>query len=284
MSGEKLSEFKDKIEALKSWRDPDDEMLPSKEILKGLLTISTEAATCHSAYSHYTTVKAFKKIFDGKDGPSLRLSRLASVTLNDRNESDKYIRPELAKQTFVSCFNHDGSECANLWWLYAKGSPDALRITFPARPFEAWCAELRKQGAFVADVLYAAVKGEKDDYAFSRRNTLSWEDQRIGVKDFHALLGNPELAGRVKDYEWRAERETRIIIRKGTGDRFVYLPLPDWLIGEMRITTSPWVTDVDYERIKRIVCDCLKERWKCTKNTFRPSVLERSMDALKRSR
>ena len=282
MSGEKLSEFKDKIEALKSWRDPDDEMLPSKEILKGLLRISTEAATCHSAYSHYTTVKAFKKIFGGKNDPSLRLSRLASVTLNDRNESDKYIRPELARQTFVGCFNHDGSECANLWWLYAKGSPDALRITFPARPFEAWCAELRKQDAIVADVLYAAVKGEKDDYAFNRRNTLSWEDQRIGVKDFHVLLGNPELAGRVKDYEWRAERETRIIVRKSTGDRFVYLPLPDWLIGEMRITTSPWVTDSDYERIKDCVSACLGSRWMCTQKSFRPSVLERSMDALQK--
>ena len=275
-----LSQFKEKIDRLKSWRDGDDEMLPSDELMKGLLKVSIDAATCHSAYNHYTSVEAFKKIFGKKSGSSIRLSRLSSVMMNDHNECGKYTPYKVAKQTYICCFNHDGAECANLWWLYAKGKSDTLRITFPAKEFSKWCDDLRKQGHVVADVLYAAVRGEKDDYEFERQNTVGWEDQCIRVKELPKQLGETELAGRMKDYEWRSERETRIIVSKKSCDRFAYIEIPDVLIKKMRITTSPWVNDDDYERIKKQVSECLEGRWKCTQKNFRPSVLERTMDAL----
>lgn len=289
-----LGDFKSLIDKLNTYRDRDDEMLPSKDILKGVLAISHDAATCHRAYNHYTTLDKFEKIFGAEGGPSFLLGRLTSVRLNDHNECDKYAKYQSAAQTYVLCLNHDGAECANLWWLYAQGDPLALRITFPAKEFCRWCEDLRKnksKGVDVADVVYAAVRGTRDDYQFDRQNTLSWEDQRVCVENLRKLINRDGLVGRVKDYEWRYERETRIIVWKNkkntkgvVGDRFFKLKIPDDLVAKMRITTSPWVSDWDYKEIQRRVVTCLEGRWKLTARNFRPSVLERAMDALSKSK
>lgn len=276
-----LIEFKEKIERLKDWHLADGELPPSEELLKGVLCVSRQAATAHRAYHHYTSIDSFEKIFGGR-APRLRLTRLLSARLNDQNECDKYAPREMARQTFIACFNHDGAECANLWYLYAHGNPWSLRISFPQEQFKDWCTKIRTENQDIVDVIYAAVKGSKDDYPFDRQNTLAWEDKRISVADLATFIRAPQLAGRLKDYEWRNEHETRIIISKASAVRFQYVELPPDLVASMRITTSPWVTGDEYEIIRNRVSKCLKEKWKLSQKNFRPSVLERSMDVLRK--
>ena len=278
-----VSEGRERLENLQKWLKSERILPPSIEGLKGCLQVAEGAAILHSAYHHYTTCEAFCKIFKSKTEHWMRLSRLASARLNDGNECDKYSKPKNAQGTFVCCFNHEGAENANLWYLYANGNPRAMRITFPAKEFAEWVASLREQGVLVTDVVYAAVRGGKDDYPQDRQNTLCWEDVKVHVENLSGMLEDEKLTGRLKDYEWRSERETRFLIM-GKGDaRFERVEVPVWLIRKLRITMSPWASDEDYEETKECAAKALGfSGWKPTKNTFRSSVLTHAMEALRK--
>lgn len=276
---EGLRVLKEKAELLRDWR-VDDELPPSDELIDGIMAIAENAATQHMAYHHYTSLEGFKHIAKSRQ---LRLTRLSSISLNDRNERDKYASSSsVANRTFVACFNHEGAECANLWWLYSKGEPKSLRLTIPHEAFQRWAEELRARETRteVRDVVYAAVKGWRDEYQYERQDVLSWDDQRVHIPKLSEYVGHERFCGCLKDYEWRAEHETRIIVR-GTGvTRFEYIDIPDYVLDSLKITTSPWVSDGDYEEIRKTAQERLAGKWKMTRQNFRPSVLERTMDAL----
>lgn len=276
---EGLKALKEKAERLRDWRI-DDELPPSDELIDGIMAIAERAATQHMAYHHYTSFEGFKHIAKSRQ---LRLTRLSSTSLNDRNERDKYAKSSsVANRTFITCFNHEGAECANLWWLYSKGEPKSLRLTIPHEAFQRWAEELRAREpkTEVRDVVYAAVKGWRDEYQYERQDVLSWDDQRVHIPNLSEYLGNERFCGCLKDYEWRAEHETRIIVRGKGVSRFEYIDIPDYVWDSLKITTSPWVTDDDYEEIMKTAQELLAGKWKMTRQNFRPSVLERTMDAL----
>ena len=277
-----ISEGRERLKNLQRWLADEQIQPESKEGLKGCLWIAENAASLHAAYHHYTTCEAFCKIFRSETERSIRLSRLASARLNDGNECDKYSMPKTAQHTFVCCFNHEGAESANLWYLYAKGSPRAMRITFPAKEFAEWVTDLRKQGVLVTDVVYAAVRGGRDDYPQDRQNTLCREDVKVHVENLSDLLEDESLVGRLKDYEWRSERETRFLVRDERDERFKYLEIPTSLIKKLRITMSPWASDEDYDETKECVAKTLGFwGWKPTTTTFRSSVLTHAMESLR---
>lgn len=278
-----VSEGRERLENLQQWLDSERVLPPSIEGLKGCLRVAEDAATLHAAYHHYTTCEAFYKIFKSGTEHRMRLSRLASARLNDGNECDKYSMPKTAQHTFVCCFNHEGAESANLWYLYAKGNPRAMRITFPAKEFAEWVTDLRKQGVLVTDVVYAAVRGGRDDYPQDRQNTLCWEAVKVHVENLSDLLEDESLVGRLKDYEWRSERETRFLVRDERDERFKYLEIPTSLIKKLRITMSPWASDEDYDEARKCAATALGfSGWKPTSTTFRPSVLTNAMESLRR--
>ena len=277
-----LKVLKERAERLCDWRIG-EEFPPSKELISGIMAIAENAATQHMAYHHYTSLEGFKKIAASR---RFRLTRLTSISLNDRNECGKYAYSKAsASRTFITCFNHEGAECANLWWLYSKGQPKSLRLTIPHEAFQRWAEELRtrKTETEVRDVVYAAVKGWRDEYQYERQDVLSWDDQRVHVPGLSRCLADDQFCGCMKDYEWRAEHETRIIVRKKkSGRRFEFVDIPDYVLSSLKITTSPWVSDDDYEEIKNVAQDCLAGKWNMTRQNFRSSVLERTMDALRR--
>lgn len=277
-----VSEGRERLENLQKWLDNERILPPSIEGLKGCLQVAEEAATLHAAYHHYTTCEAFCKIFKSETVHRIRLSRLASTKLNDGNECDKYTLPKFAQHTFVCSFNHEGAESANLWYLYARANPRAMRITFPAKEFADWVTDLRKQDVLVTDVVYAAVRGGRDDYPQDRQNTLCWEDIKIHVENLSELLRDESLVGRLKDYEWRSERETRFLVHDEKDERFKFVEIPTSLIKKLRITMSPWARDEDYEEAKECAAKMLGfSGWKPTAATFRSSVLTNAMESLR---
>ena len=269
------------FEKLRDWRI-DGEYPPSDELFRCIMKLSEEAALLHSTYHHYTRLAAIPCIFKNS-GAFLRLTRLSSARLNDHNECDKFAGKDEATNTYVGCFNHDGSESANLWWLYARGSCRSVRITFPAEQFTAWMDVVRKKVALCTDVVYAAVRRKKECYSQERQNVLCWSDCRIKVKDLPNFLRKKYVAGRMKDYEWRSENETRIIVKESGGDQYQYIPIPDVIIPKLRITLSPWASDDDYEAIKGKVTSCLAPfGWRPTAKNVRKSVLTGAMDVLRK--
>ena len=276
--------FKERLSRLKEWQgdDPCDEVSISS--LNAILKIAKDAAICHTAYHHYTTVAAIKKIFALSSQPSLRLTRISSAKLNDHNECDKYASEKSTSDcTFIVCFNHESAESANLWWLYARGDSESVRITIPQKDFVKWCGKFNNSEMLVSDVVYAAVKGMDDRYPQKRQNVLAWEDQRIRILDLASKIRSGCFTGRFKDYEWRSEAETRFIKTGSENSRYEFVEIPAEVIPNLRITTSPWASEKVHEKIRRIAERRLGQfGWKATRDSFRPSVLAGAMNYLKR--
>lgn len=274
--------FKDRLARLQKWQDVIGDMSASASAFEAVIQIAEKGALLHGAYHHYTTVKSLGKIFKVEKSHSLRLTPLSAARLNDRNECDKYANAEDARRTFIACFNHENSESANLWWLYAQGDPESVRITFPRKEFVKWNERLLEEGAYVTDIVYAAVNGANDLYPQRRQNVLAWEDQRIRIDNLGPMLHRVK-AGRLKDYEWRSEAETRIVKTGSGASKYEFVEIPAKLISSLRITTSPWADEEIRQRIREIAerhLGCFG--WKATRTTFRPSVLTGAMDYLRR--
>ncbi len=273
--------FKDRLDRLEKWQDEVGDRSASSSAFKAVIQMAEKGALFHGAYHHYTTCKALEKIFKDETTHSLRLTPISAARLNDRNECDKYADAEEARRTFIVCFNHENSESANLWWLYAHGDPESVRITFPRNNFVKWCELLLEEGAYVADVVYAAVNGANDLYPQKRKNVLAWEDQRIRIDNLGSMLREVK-SGRLKDYEWRSEAETRIV-KTGGASKYEFVEIPAEIISSLRITTSPWANEKIRQRIREIVERRLgRFGWRATSTSFRPSVLTGTMDYLRK--
>lgn len=274
-----------RFELLKEWLEKEAPEAVSKSAFKAIMRLAEESACLHRAYHCYTSFDAVKGIFGGINGAMWRSTNLVSSKLNDWNESGKYGKKTEALKTCIVCFNHDTAEDANLWWLYAKGNPKSLRVTLPQPAFKKWCDYLKKDKVVAADVVYAAVRNDGDRYPQARQNVLRWEDATIVVQNLEKLIRDRNYTGRLKDYEWRSERETRLIakIDAKSDDRFVKFDIPDDVIRELRFTTSPWATDADYIEMRDEVAALLERYgWKKTRENFRSSVLEGKMNVVLR--
>ena len=278
-----MRQLRERFEILKNWR-VNEELPPSEELFRCVMKLSEEASHLHRAYHHYSSIDAVLHIF-GKGNPSWRLTRLTSLKLNDHNECDKFAGKDEAQKTYIASFCHDGSENANLWWLYAKGNPKAIRLTFSASAIAKWMDSMRVKNALLADVVYAAVSGRNDPDSFERRNVLGWSDVRISVDGLSKFLQKKGVAGRLKDYEWRDESETRIILRSDKGLKYEHIPVPMSIIPELRITLSPWAKDRDVKCVREKLEGFLGPYgWRPTRTNFRNSVLTGAMDALRNER
>jgi len=113
---------------------------------------------------------------------------------------------------------------------------------------------------------------------------MSWEDQRVGVEGLWKMAYRKDRLGIFKDYEWKDERETRIIVQMKRFDNrinYVCLPFDRETISQLRITTSPWATDADVEKMRKAAIKLLSPfGWKPTKQNFRISVLSGALKAL----
>ena len=120
-------------------------------------------------------------------------------------------------------------------------------------------------------------KGDK--YDRKRSNCVSWEGattQRIeGLED---EIVEEWATGLVKDYEWRHERESRLLIkvRKHVG-RGMKVGIPDDVLEDMRFTFSPWLSPnmeaLAEKLIKEALTKRLKREPKKLEQRFRRSVL-----------
>ena len=73
-------------------------------------------------------------------------------------------------------------------------------------------------------------------------------------------IRDPNLAGWIKDYEWRAEQETRIRVivkRKNTKVDYIALPIPDDVMSEISLTFGPWANDNEIANMKAQLCTAL---------------------------
>ena len=229
------------------------------------LELANRASTVHGGYQHYTSLSTLRKIVGDK---SMWLSRLDSSSLNDSHESGKYGQGRDWRRMYVGCFSYGRSENAFLWKMYCKQNRDAVRILISQEGMKSLKRYLQRvlkvdahlilesgdlslpssrrvtiaKGGAV-DVLYAAVKNResKDE----RCNDLMWNSCHLHVSDLEHVITGTAMEGFFKDYEWRAEQETRIFVKTRSASssaRKIVIRLPDKVLNSMSIVLSPWAS------------------------------------------
>lgn len=177
------------------------------------------AAKSHRAFYHYSDLDALTGMLEGKNGPSLRLTRLEG--LNDLREGGGKEQKAL-ERTYVAAFTWTARESVAMWWMYGlKGNVDPavcvpVRLAFDGDAVRSAVAAVgRKEGqrgwkAEMFDVLYQ----------FSERNpkglgSVTWNrevanEKRCPGRWFRDAA--KAFPGFVKDGGWDYEGETRISI------------------------------------------------------------------------
>lgn len=224
----------------------------------------------HTQYQHYTTFARALQIFKHR---RLWLTRGDSESLNDQIEWQKYgPSKKIWKNLFQASFSYGTAEHAFMWYVYCRTHDNrAVRITFSRDAMILWKAELQKvvndgvqirswkkpdeqdspakalgvDRADIQDILYLAVD-DRDRYSRKRNNTVAWGTQVIHFETLPDDIRSPNVAGWIKDYEWRAEHETRIrIMTKPTTKtvKSISIPIPFEVLRKASLTFGPWTTD-----------------------------------------
>lgn len=217
----------------------------------------------HQWYCHYTSLDKLKMMLDTK---MMYLTRCSSLRFNDTIEAKKYGTGDEARKRYIGCFSIGKPEIVAMWGLYCPPTYKAIRLMFSKRIMKEWAKKIEvfKIGdgkgedgyiafnsakAYFSDIVYASVRG--DDGNPNRTNILSWEGQYSWrVNDLEKQKTCVEATGCVKDYEWRYEREMRLIVSvQGDGDagERIAVRLPDSVLAKMKFTLSPWA-DADEKK------------------------------------
>lgn len=263
-----------------------------------ILSYVETGALLHDQYQHYVSFDNLLKMVLSE---TMYLRRGDSSKLDDWQECQKYGSEEFWKRTFLACWNHERAENVAMWWLYANGKEDYVRISLPRKAFyhlfhvwekttratlvhEFQCGKSNQQQSAniqsvnCNDVIYADVRCFKDDEQAAGPRNIEWDGVIRHLSDLNSLMKSASATGVFKNYEWRFERETRICVLFSEQlpliDQ-VRMPFPLLSLPGVRITASPWMSPNLFERNKR--------RWEellCSMNAaektlpFCPSVLE----------
>lgn len=261
----------------------------------------------HPYYQHYTTLdRVVSKIVNQE----WWLTRSDSVRLNDKQETEKFGKIELAKRTYQASFVQGVRESAAMWGLYAREDPLAIRILIPRDAMKKWIGSLKladdpkKCGnvqltaanpAEFKDVIYASVplvNHKRDSLDKQRGDCVYWAGMRNDFgknkdiqKSFLEGLHIDAVTGWLKDSEWQHECESRLCvrIRKTSGRTALPVCLPAGVIAKMSFTLSPWLDKEHEGEVENVLKALLEQNAKgleCKPNSkpFRRSTLQGALN------
>lgn len=226
--------------------------------LDNALTLMKNNGVQHRWYSHYTSLDKLKLMLASK---TIWLTRCSSLRFDDVIEGKKYGTKKEADARYIACFSIGKPESAAMWGLYCPPTYKAIRIVFSKEIMQAWSKDItvfpvvdgvvdaakviRNVDSYFSDLIYASVKGDDDDR--DRANTISWEGEfSVKIPRLESQKKGARATGRVKDYEWRFEREMRLLVKIRAGNKMgeqIAVRLPDEVIRGMQFTFSPWADD-----------------------------------------
>lgn len=276
---------RDKSKCKKSAIDNKKNKFESVKSLRAALNLVARSRFHHSMYQHYTT---FENVLNKISKGEWWLSCCTSDRLNDQKETVKFGDYKMARRMYQTCFCHGAAESVAMWGLYQCSKPCAIRLTFPVRTMQKWLKDLKEsrerkfKHVLFRDIVYVAVaetKLAKDRYEIRRRNCASWESavaQLSGglVDDIHESWAT----GLIKDYEWRHERESRLLVEvlKHEEDG-LKINIPDYVLEDIRFTFSPWMSPNLEPIVEGLIMQALKNKLgrnpKQLEQRFRRSVL-----------
>lgn len=248
-----------------------------------MLKVLESGSLRHDEYHQYIKIEHLEKMILGN---KMLFRRGNSPALDDWQECKEFGDSVLWSRTYIGCFCHERIENVALWWMYGKGCPDAVRLTLSRCTFRRWIDRLSRETSFkvpdfdefgratgptafcpsrppfVSDIAYATIRKSNKGSAERGKGTgkglfsVSWDGTCRHVGNLAGFIKTPEATGRFKDYEWRFERETRILIEiksdKGGPDQIV-VPCPLSSIvrdNGVRITAGPWMPERKYDEMK----------------------------------
>lgn len=240
-----------------------EEFEESTDLAKALDIVSKNSIL-FDQYHHYTNYARVIQLLLSK---RWWLTRGDMAWLNDRAEHRKYGLEKTWKRLFQASFARGKSEHAFMWALYCRHDANAVRITIPKEAMFKWREEVKclktvqretpgrqhcsdkhpsdlaVELADMRDVVYAATSSPRTKRTGERQNAVSWNDAVASVPGLETEILKDDAAGWIKDYEWRAEQETRICVRlkSAKGDpKCVSIPIPVDVLTTMSFTFGPW--------------------------------------------
>lgn len=240
-----------------------EEFEESTELTKALDVVS-KYSILFDQYHHYTN---YARVIQLLLTQRWWLTRGDMAWLNDRAEHRKYGLEKTWKRLFQASFARGKSEHAFMWALYCRHDANAVRITIPKEAMSKWRetvkgfktvqretpgqkprsgkhpTDLVVEAADMRDVVYVATSSPRTKRIGERQNAVSWNDVVAKFPGLETEILKDDVAGWIKDYEWRAEQETRICVRlrSAKGDpKCVSIPIPDEVLKTMSFTFGPW--------------------------------------------
>jgi len=143
--------------------------------------------------------------------------------MNDLAEPKKCDRARW-RRTYVASFGFGKLENVAMWVVYGDPLCDAVRMGFGTEDVVAAVDAVRDDGALVSEVkgdgTYPSLRLDKvsvdiHDIVYATGKSLSWDENRLRgdvCADVEEAMRDPEMLGYVKDFAWRYERETRIVV------------------------------------------------------------------------
>lgn len=241
-----------------------------------IVAMIRKAGAIHKSYSHYTSLASLLPLIRNRQW---WLTRATSPQFDDLIESRKYGNKKELKNLYFASFSYQQAESAAMWRLYSDCDEYAVRVTLNKNAISSWLRALNRQGscacahpvkdgqvnqnccipiqdAYVCDVLYASVS-EEEDSTQSRAKSLCWNDRfSKAIEDLVHKKKTSAANGILKDYEWRFEYESRLVVKIAVDanedcDR-IAVDIPDDVLAKMKFTRSPWI------RFEDRICQALR--------------------------
>ena len=268
----------------------------------------------HNRFVHYTTLPRVKqKLKSGR----WWFSRANLDSLNDRQEANKYGNRSLISRMYQTCFQYGSAESAAMWGLYCPGDPKGVMISLDGKAMREWFKEVRNKKSKVCleykratskharqmkltksqieyadarDIIYAATDfadaSTNGKIKKNRSKTLFWADARTGrIENLEQEINDNDVTGWIKDYEWRQENESRIVVRvkgiEGELPENLSINIPESVLRSMRFILSPWHNSESFENTKKSICALVRNLHggKPPRNIVVPSVLTGALES-----
>ncbi len=197
--------------------------------------------------SHYTNFVSAKKIVSGK-----KIYLCNPAYMNDGLE---FSSPKMdCSKLYFASFSLESSENMGMWSMYGQPWEAGIKISIPKKLFLKWKSQINE--VFYVDpntnqISYSNPLG-LDMYKSSITRVAYFELDKLGkVQQIRCgenarntqikSVDSPVLAGYIKDIAWSYEKEIRLRIDLKTkcDKKNVAVPIPDEIVNNMIITTSP---------------------------------------------
>lgn len=237
-----------------------DDFLRLKSV-EAIRTFLSERGRCHErGYYHYTGVNAMIGMLRSR---MLHLTR--GDVLNDRAEGVVGEgRPEKWGRTYVASFAFGKTESVAMWAIYGDPIYKGVRIRFDKDTFVAAVQAVSGQQVFEVGEHGeyrplkidngACVKAVTSDVVYALEKSITWDGAKLRL-DKSSGCGldarDESLLGVVKNFAWRYEKETRILVTLPCGMKYpkrIAVPFGK-AIDAMSITRSPCMTKEGFDRM-----------------------------------